>query len=44
MAAQSFILDNGAYSLKAGFSTDIEPRIIPNCITRYEQVYYININ
>jgi len=31
--AQTLILDNGAYSIKAGLQ-DQEPRIIPNCITR----------
>ena len=35
----SFILDNGAYSLKAGWSTEAKPKIIPNCITRFENVW-----
>ncbi|GFS66812.1 actin-related protein 6 [Trichonephila inaurata madagascariensis] len=34
MASNVFVLDNGGYTIKAGFSTNSEPRIIPNCITK----------
>uniref|UniRef100_T1INQ6 Actin-related protein 6 n=1 Tax=Strigamia maritima TaxID=126957 RepID=T1INQ6_STRMM len=34
MAKTTFVLDNGAYTSKAGFTIDDEPRIIPNCITK----------
>ncbi|XP_055947312.1 actin-related protein 6-like isoform X2 [Argiope bruennichi] len=34
MATNVFVLDNGGYTVKAGFSTDSEPRFIPNCITK----------
>ncbi|XP_003738456.2 actin-related protein 6 [Galendromus occidentalis] len=29
-----FVLDNGASTLKAGFATDAQPKVIPNCITK----------
>lgn len=29
-----FILDNGASTLKAGYATDAQPKVIPNCITK----------
>ena len=35
--ARSLIIDNGAYTMKAGFSssnTTDEPRVIPNCMAR----------
>ncbi|XP_013779892.1 actin-related protein 6-like [Limulus polyphemus] len=31
---KTFVLDNGAYTEKCGYSTQAEPRIIPNCITK----------
>lgn len=36
MAAEttSLILDNGASSLKMGFSHEESPKLIPNCVTR----------
>ncbi|KAK8722250.1 hypothetical protein OTU49_012340, partial [Cherax quadricarinatus] len=32
--ANVFILDNGAYSIKGGFSNQNEPRIMPNAIMK----------
>lgn len=32
--SKTLILDNGAHTLKAGFSTDSAPRVIPNCLAR----------
>ncbi|XP_063241280.1 actin-related protein 6 [Bacillus rossius redtenbacheri] len=29
-----FVLDNGAYTAKAGFTSSSEPRVIPNCIMK----------
>ncbi|RUS92155.1 hypothetical protein EGW08_000008 [Elysia chlorotica] len=34
----TLILDNGAGTAKVGFSTDNEPRIIPNCVTKAKNV------
>ena len=34
MSGKAFILDNGAYLAKAGFSSAAAPRLIPNCITK----------
>lgn len=34
MVLETFVLDNGAYTAKAGFAKHNEPRIIPNCITK----------
>jgi len=34
MTKKKFILDNGAYLAKAGYSTETSPRLIPNCITK----------
>lgn len=34
MDSQVFVLDNGAYTEKAGFASQNEPRLIPNCITK----------
>ncbi|GFO33396.1 F-box/WD repeat-containing protein 7 [Plakobranchus ocellatus] len=34
----TLILDNGAGTAKVGFSTDTEPRIIPNCVTKAKNV------
>ncbi|XP_005104689.1 actin-related protein 6 [Aplysia californica] len=34
----TLIVDNGAGTAKAGFSTDPEPRIIPNCVTKAKNV------
>ncbi|SPO05551.1 related to actin-like protein [Cephalotrichum gorgonifer] len=31
---KTLILDNGAYTLKAGYSTSAAPRVLPNCIAR----------
>ncbi|KAL1517511.1 hypothetical protein ABEB36_001266 [Hypothenemus hampei] len=31
---QALILDNGAYTIKVGYSKDEEPRLIPNCIMK----------
>ncbi|KAI0425733.1 actin-domain-containing protein [Xylaria sp. FL1042] len=32
--SRTLVLDNGAYTIKAGFTTDSRPRVIPNCIAR----------
>ncbi|KAI1271919.1 actin-domain-containing protein [Xylaria sp. FL0933] len=32
--SRTLVLDNGAYTIKAGFTTDSSPRVIPNCIAR----------
>jgi actin-related protein 6 len=32
--SSTFVLDNGAYWLKAGFSQQSSPRLVPNCITK----------
>ena len=32
--SKTLILDNGAHTLKAGFSTDAAPRVVPNCLAR----------
>lgn len=29
-----FILDQGAFTLKAGWSSDDEPKLVPNCVTK----------
>ncbi|KAI8752843.1 actin-related protein 6-like isoform X1 [Biomphalaria glabrata] len=34
----TLILDNGAGTAKVGFSTDSEPKIIPNCVTKAKNV------
>ncbi|KFM71067.1 Actin-related protein 6, partial [Stegodyphus mimosarum] len=34
MASNVFVLDNGGYTAKAGFASDSQPRVIPNCITK----------
>ena len=34
MSSKTFILDNGAYLAKAGFSSESSPKLIPNCITK----------
>lgn len=36
METVSLVLDNGASSLKMGFSHEDRPKLIPNCVTRYE--------
>ena len=35
----ALVLDNGAYSLKVGLADAAEPRVIPNCITRYDPLH-----
>nr|ACO15496.1 Actin-related protein 6 [Caligus clemensi] len=34
MSSDTFVLDNGGYYLKAGFSNQASPRLVPNCITK----------
>ncbi|BFZ09744.1 hypothetical protein BsWGS_12783 [Bradybaena similaris] len=34
----TLVLDNGAGTAKIGFSTDSEPKIIPNCVTKAKNV------
>nr|ACO11440.1 Actin-related protein 6 [Caligus rogercresseyi] len=34
MNSDTFVLDNGGYFLKAGFSNQGSPRLVPNCITK----------
>lgn len=34
----ALVLDNGAGSVKIGYSTDIEPKIIPNCVSKAKNV------
>uniref|UniRef100_A0A0B7ADF2 Actin-related protein 6 n=1 Tax=Arion vulgaris TaxID=1028688 RepID=A0A0B7ADF2_9EUPU len=34
----TLVLDNGAGTAKVGFSTDSEPKIIPNCVTKAKNV------
>ncbi|GIY09224.1 actin-related protein 6 [Caerostris darwini] len=34
MASNVFVMDNGGYNIKAGYSTDPEPRLIPNGIMK----------
>lgn len=34
MASKILVHDNGGYTEKVGYTTDTEPRIIPNCITK----------
>ncbi|KAK6187646.1 hypothetical protein SNE40_005625 [Patella caerulea] len=34
----TLVLDNGAGSIKIGFSNDTEPRIVPNCISKAKNV------
>ncbi|XP_054712753.1 actin-related protein 6-like [Uloborus diversus] len=34
MPSNVFVLDNGGYTAKVGYSTDDQPRVIPNCITK----------
>jgi actin-related protein 6 len=34
VASRTLVIDNGASTLKAGFSTDEAPRVVPNCIAR----------
>lgn len=31
---KTLVLDNGAYTLKAGFTTSPSPRVVPNCLAR----------
>lgn len=33
-ALKALIVDNGAYTIKIGYSTDEEPQIVPNCIMK----------
>lgn len=39
--SKTLVLDNGANTLKAGFSTDASPRVVPNCLARdrHRRVY-----
>ena len=39
--SKTLVLDNGAHTLKAGFSTDAAPRVAPNCVARdrHRRVY-----
>ncbi|XP_040574868.1 actin-related protein 6 [Lepeophtheirus salmonis] len=34
MNSDTFVIDNGGYFLKAGFSNQSPPRLVPNCITK----------